>query len=547
MSLDFKHARLPPFRHQEEDTEILVNSPYLFITSEMRTGKTKIVIDAAQFLYLQGSTDTVITVAPSPVRDVWYDSDIGELKKHLWLNIPATIIEFHQKIRSWTHGPKDTDRLRWIVTNFEYLRSDKHLAELFPYCSQSTLLVIDESSFVKNYKAKQTQACFTLRERCGRIVELNGTPISHSPEDLFSQGNLLHPSILDCRYITHYRAQYAVMSPVRGPGGKALKDKWGNVISTATGWKNLEEIQKRFAPYVIRRLQKDCLDLPPKLDPVTLTATLTPETWRHYREMRDECIVEFQQSKTISIASQAVVKAMRLAQITSGFIGGIQDALQDPEETLLEWDVEKEDWLPRKCSEGSGESLPIIATPSSTFKEVGREKLDVVLWFLEQRLEQDEISPHVLVWCRFRPELFRLLQNVETKFPEFVVGAICGGQKKEERKRTMELLHPSSTPRKKPVLVGGTFGTGSFGLNFTGAQYSVNCSFDYSLGKFLQAGDRVYGPGMIGPAAYFDVIAKGPQGQKTIDHVIVKARREREDIANWVSADWVRALSDGEG
>lgn len=558
MSLDFSHTRLTPFKHQVEDTETLVASPWLFITSEMRTGKTKICIDGAQFLFIAGVIDRVLVVAPSPVRDVWYDPQIGELHKHLWEGMYARITEFHAVIREWRHAPKDaygpfqqyaSSPMQWMVTNYEFLRRKPRLTQLLPYCTNKTLMICDESSFIKNYDAEQTKACFTLRKACSRIIELNGTPISHSPLDLFSQGNLLHPSILQCKYITHYKSRYAVQEPVLGHGGKALLTKRGQAIQTITGWTNLEDIQRRFAPYVIRRLQKDCLDLPPKLDPVTLTADLTPETWKVYKNMRDELVV-WLQNGNVATSPTAAIKVLRLAQITSGFIGGVEDAnihevtvedgLLDSLDLGIDYDASN-----RVGSSRHDEENPeTIGTDQSETRIswVGREKLDVLLWFLGQRLDA-EPNMHIVVWCRFRAELFRMLDEVAKVYPQFIVASICGGQKKSERQYAMQLLHPETTPRNTPVFVGGTYGTGSFGVNFTGANHSVNCSFDYSLGKFKQSADRVYGPGMIGPAAYFDIIARGPKGQKTIDHAIVAARRNADDIATWTTEAWITALT----
>jgi hypothetical protein len=54
----------------------------------------------------------------------------------------------------------------------------------------------------------------------------------------------------------------------------------------------------------------------------------------------------------------------------------------------------------------------------------------------------------------------------------------------------------------------------------------------------------VYGPGQTKPVAYFDILAVGPKGQKTIDHVILKARKESEEIANWTTEKWVKALKE---
>lgn len=239
MTLDFSRCRYPPFQHQREDVQRVIDNPYFFITSEMRTGKSKIVIDAAQFLYEAGTINRVIVVAPAPVRDVWYDPELGEFAKHLWADLPARVSEFHSKIRHWMHGPKSDRELRIIVTNFEFLRAKTRLLQLQGYAGPKTLLVLDESSYVKTHSAQQTKACLQLRRKCGRVVLINGTPIFHTPQDLFSQGNILHPSILECPYITHFKARYAIQEPVKGPGGRPLRDPRGKQIEEVTGWVNL--------------------------------------------------------------------------------------------------------------------------------------------------------------------------------------------------------------------------------------------------------------------------------------------------------------------
>ena len=531
--LDFSDSRLPPFKHQMEDAERLVNSPFLFITSEMRTGKSKIVIDALQFLFHANIIDTVIIVAPGPVRSVWYDPALGELQKHLWLRTSAAIYEYHSEPRVWT-WPKEKlpgRQLTWIVTNYEFIRSATRLKVLIPYAGPRTFIILDESSFVKTHGTKQTAAASQLRWASGRVSLLNGTPISHSPMDLYSQGNILHTKILNCNSVTLYRLTYAEMAPVIGADGKKITSDRGFEIKKIVGWKpeGLADLQRRFAPYTIRRLQKDCLDLPPKLDPVTLTAELTTKTWNHYRAMRDEMVV-WLSSGVVATAAQAAVKSMRLSQITGGFLGGIEDAFKDDDGTDIPV------WM-RPDGEVNGN-----VGPPPKYQEIGSEKLDVLMWFIEHRFEQEN-NPRMVSWCRFRPELDRLINTVTAKFHRFSIGKIMGGQKKDEREHAMRLLHPHSAP-SGPVFVGGTFGTGSFGLNFTAANISINYSFDYSLGKFLQSQDRVYGPGQASPVAYFDIVAVGPKGQRTIDHVILEARKNNENIAAWTTAAWIKALTE---
>jgi hypothetical protein len=552
--IDFSRCRLPPFAHQREDVARMVECPYFFITSEMRTGKTKIVIDAAQFLFEQNVVDRVVVVAPAPVRDVWADRMLGELAKHLWLDLPARVTEFHARTRTWVHGELRSlgERvLDWYVTNFEFLRSKQRLAQLLPACDRRTLLVLDESSFVKNYAAAQTKACLQLRRACGRVVLLNGTPIFHSPLDLFSQGNLLHPSVLDCPYVTLFKARYALQQPVLGRGGKPLtkivgKGRHGKeiLIQEIVGWTNLDDLERRFAPVTVRRLQKDCLDLPPKLDPVTLTATLEPATWKAYKDMRDELVV-WLQSGQVAVSATAAVKALRLSQITGGFLGGIEDARVEPvEEGLLEsLDIGRLDWTGVDF-EGNIRTERVTGETSGTMNavEIGREKLDVLLWFIAERLEADPCL-HLVAWTRFRAELFRALAEVRAKFPQFATGAILGGQKKAERLAALALLKPETSP-KGPVFVAGIEGTGSFGIDMTAAHTCVTLSSGYSPGRVAQTLDRVYGPGQRHPIAYFTVVAVGPRGQRTIDHDVLAARLSGEDVATRTSAAWVARLTE---
>jgi len=556
-SLDFSSCRLPPFQHQREDVAWLMAHPFALIASEMRTGKSKIVCDAAQFLFERGDVERVIVVAPAPVRDVWYDPQLGEIAKHAWTRVPNRVAEYHARLKWWENeaavGKDAINQLRWIVTNFEFLRNDERLTTLLPFCGPRTLLVLDESSFVKNASAQQTKACMTLRKACGRVVLLNGTPIFHSPLDLFSQGNLLSPSVLDCKFVSLFKARYAIQSPILERGKPMVR--YGKVVKEVTGWTNLDDLERRFAPVTVRRLQKDCLDLPPKLDPVTLTATLTPATWKAYKQMRDDLVVWLEggegTSGRVATAATAAIKTLRLSQVTGGFLAGVEDAgieeanndrgrLYAGEEGfpgLGHADGADADAAPDDSRDAGGYSRGVVHQI-----EVGREKLEVLLWFIEQRLEADP-NLHLVAWTRFRAELFRMVTVVRQKFPQFQTGAIHGGQKKEERLAALALLKPETSP-EGPVFVGGIEGTGSFGLDMTAAHTCVTMSSGYSPGRSAQTLDRVYGPGQKHPIAYFEVVAVGPKGQKTIDHDILVARRSGEDVARRTAAAWVKALTE---
>ena len=507
--LGLSRCRLRPYIHQVEGISKLLENPYFFIADEMGAGKTKQVIDTAQILFSKGLIERVIIIAPAAVRSVWFDDTFGELAKHLWNENSSDIFEYHSKIRVWGWGPNEAPkakRLQWIIANYEFIRSKPRLLEILPYCSEKTLLVLDESSAVKSHKAAQTKACNVLRKACGRIILLNGTPIANNPGDLFSQADLLSPTVLGCKSYFHFRARYALMG---GWQGRQI-----------TGWRDIDDLQKRLAPYVLRRLKEQCLDLPEKMESIVLSVAMSEGTWKIYKQMRDD-MVSWLNENTASSASQAIVKAIRLAQITSGFLGGVEVH-------------ELDDWIEGEESQAR-KTIP-------TIEEIGREKLDFFLEWYEQKLEEDP-NLKLLVWCRFRPEVQRLFEELNKKYPKSHLGKIWGGQKKDERDRSLQLLDPRSMP-SGPVVIIGTPATGSMGLNLTGAHTVIYLSNDFSLKTRLQSEDRVHRPGQISNVSYFDVIVTGPNGQKTIDHLVVKSLKAKEELANFTTSAWLDALRD---
>ena len=504
-----------------------------FLTDEMGLGKTRQIIDAAQVLFLRNEIDQVLVVCPASVRDVWYEEDGGELSKYLWYDLAAQVIEFHQKDRGWNWEPRAAGKaLRFYVTNYDYVRSRKRkdarrrdtsvLDALLDLCTSRTMLVLDESSAVNNHRAYQSKACVKLRRACGRIVLLNGTPIWHSPNDLYGQGVVLQPKILDCTNHTEFRSRYV-----------ALEGGHGSVLE----WRDVEDLQRRFAPYVLRREKKDCLDLPEKMPAVSLDVPLNARTWRMYKDMRDQMIA-YLDEHTAAPVQHAVVKLLRLAQLTSGFLGGLRPVDDEPAPDLLK---ERPDWL----HEVLDKERPKVDFKPLDVREVqaiGREKLDFFLKWFAARLEEDP-NEKLLLWCRFRPELERFYTEIEKKFPHVDVGKIAGGQKREERRDVTRLLDPLHCPRGPVVVVGNTK-AGGMGLNLTACHTVVFATNGYSLGQRLQAMDRVHRLGQTHAVSYFDLIATGPKGQRTIEHTITTALRKREEIATWTIEAWKRVLED---
>lgn len=536
----------PPFEHVKTAVKWIIDHPYGLLADEMGLSKTASALIAVQFLHDMDLIDRVIIIAPAAVRPkVWFDQDLGQIYEQAFDDKRLTVTEFHSRIKKWTRGPESAKELRIICSNYEFIRSEKNLNILLPYCGPRTFLILDESSAVRGWKSAQTEACMKLRwqtnkkgnvilgvPRCGRILEMNGTPVAETPLDLFSQGNLLHPSILDCRYITLYKARYAVQEPVMKHNGQPLLDKWNRPVLTIkageAGWTNIPDLQKRFAPYILRREAKD-FGIDFALPPVGLDVTLTPETWRIYCEMKKELVVWLKSG--VATAAQAGVKAIRLAQITSGFLGGIEDSGIEDEQ--FEFD---------------GLSLPVVAEirpKPEAVQEIGREKLDFALtWHADLLARYPDLK--LLTWCRFVPELRRYLAEVK-KFGH-PVGAACGaavlgGKQKDERETALRLLHPKTAPIG-PATVGATQGTGAVGLNFTACRTVLDMSYDASAWKKRQGDARVNRTGQTGPVSFFYLVAVGPRGQKTMDHHLMMLRLGKMNVNDLTVAAWVSMLEE---
>jgi SNF2 family DNA or RNA helicase len=543
--------RVPPYAHQLVGIRRLLDKPVFALFDEPGAGKTKQIIDAAQILFFNNIIDVVIVIAPASVRGVWTDQRLGELRKHLWNNTPATVSEYHQKVRRWRHGPDAARseitgkerRLNFIVTNYDFIRNPNRLKRLFEATGRRTWLVLDESSAIKGHKAQQTQACRTLRQRCARVTLLNGTPIENGPGDMFSQSYMMHPSILNCPTWLHFRSRYAIVT--------AHRKGFDQIV----GWQNLEDLRERLKPYVLRRLKKDCLDLPPRLPAVIIPVPLDPITWRLYKQMRDE-LVAWLSDQSVSISIQAGVKIMRLAQLCSGFIGGVVE-LDNDEFELPESDVATKDrpsWLPYEHQAIKIEKMEVPKYANIAASElrdiqgiaqVGREKVNTFIDLMERRLEQDPYQK-IIGWCRFRVELYRLKAELE-RHPlavngKMLVHAIHGAQKRDSREEALRAMHPETAPRDIAVVTLGTLGTGARGHNLTASYTMVNMSHDFRYGTYLQAQERIDRPGQTHNIEPFDFVATGPEGQRTVDHTLLAARERKENLAQWTTAAWVSEL-----
>tara|TARA_R110002020_G_scaffold216353_6_gene423983 strand:- start:4247 stop:6343 length:2097 start_codon:yes stop_codon:yes gene_type:complete len=113
------------------------------------------------------------------------------------------------------------------------------------------LCVFDESHYLKNKKAKRTQACLNMGKLSQSVLCLSGTAITSRPEEYFTTLNLMRPIDFPnwLKYVQRYCAAYH-----DGFGWKT------------DGSSNEQELHQVTRDFVIRRLKKEVMsELPDKI------------------------------------------------------------------------------------------------------------------------------------------------------------------------------------------------------------------------------------------------------------------------------------------
>ena len=272
-----------PYKHQIIALEKSWNKETYAYFMEMGTGKTKVLIDNAAMLYDKGKIDGLLIVAPKGVVGTWYTN---ELPTHLPNHIENTTTLWQANI---TKGQKEKldslfkvgEQLHILIMNVEALSTSKGTAFAGKFISShNTLMVIDESTTIKNPNAKRTKNILNLSIRSKYRRIMTGSPVTKNPLDLYSQCKFLSHWHLDFESYYAFRARYAVMKTANIAGRQ---------IQLVHGFKNLNELSDKLKPFSYRVLKEDCLDLPPKIF-MKRQISLSPDQKKLYEQMKKEAL-----------------------------------------------------------------------------------------------------------------------------------------------------------------------------------------------------------------------------------------------------------------
>ena len=298
-----------PYKHQEDAVKRYVDKDYGALFCEMGTGKTKIILDI-----IQNSADLVdvFVTAPNGLHHNWA---INEIPTHVHKDVAVYCWkgpikskrgnqEFNQFLRS--------DKSRMFLINIEALRTNAgyKASEQFLLASKNeSHFIVDESTCIKNPKAMQTKAVLRLSQNADKRWALNGTPITQSPLDLFTQCRFLSKDCIPYNTYTAFKHTFAIEQTMT-MGSRSFRK--------VVGFQNLEQLTKLLEPFTLRLQKKDCLDLPDKVFEKVIVP-MTPEQERIYKSMKKDCIALLDSGELVS-TTMALTRIIKLHQISTGFV-----------------------------------------------------------------------------------------------------------------------------------------------------------------------------------------------------------------------------------
>jgi SNF2 family DNA or RNA helicase len=307
--------KVKPFAHQEEALNLSWDKEAFALLMEMGTGKTKVAIDTIGKLFLDKQITAAVIIAPKGVYMNWVNK---ELPQHLTPELVGRTI-----VVPWKGGRSVSQRdalsrvLDWkqglsiLVVNVEaFSTGDKAIDMVESFLRKHRcILVLDESTTIKNHKSKRAKALLYLSKFAAYRRILTGMPVTRSPLDIFAQFEFLRAGLLGFGSFWTFKSRYAIEED-RYFGERRVK--------VITGYQNEADLQKRITPYSYRVLKEDCLDLPPKLYQAR-SVELTPEQRRVYDDILENATSQLNEKDHVT-ATEVITQLLRLHQVVCGHV-----------------------------------------------------------------------------------------------------------------------------------------------------------------------------------------------------------------------------------
>jgi SNF2 family DNA or RNA helicase len=469
MTKQFEY-KTKPFEHQREALKKGAKVKNFAYFMEMGTGKTKVAIDNAAYLYTINEVNTVIVIAPNSVYRNWEK----EITTHCSVEHTISIHKEHNKF-DYQH-----EKLNFFLINVEALSHPsgvKTLEKIIKPTKDKLMMIIDESTTIKNKGAKRTKNLIKLGLEAKYKRILTGSPVTKSPLDLYSQCAFLNKSLLGFDSFLAFRNRYAVMR---------LIDMGGRAIEIPQYYTNLDELESKLKTFSFRVKKEDCLDLPEKIYQ-RRNIQLGKQQQEVYNRLKKAAFVILQDSE-VSFTNK-LTEILRLHQVCNGFV-----KMDNQEITVFE-------------------NCPKL-----------KELLDII----------EEADGKFIIWANYVHNIESIVNTLKKEYGSDSTVSIYGEITPEQRQEAVRRFQEDEKCR---FFVGNP-STGGYGLTLTKASYVVYFSNSYNLEVRQQSEDRAHRIGQTKNVLYIDLVAEKTIDELIIaalkNKIKISAETLGEVINNWL-------------
>lgn len=458
--MDYEY-KTKPFKHQSDAIKESWFKEFYALFMEMGTGKSKVAIDNIGMLYEKELIKAALIIAPKGVYDNWVK---GEIPTHLPDRIQRDILRWEPK-RTKGFGRRlekfimeDFIGVKIFVMNIEALSTTRGAGTAGRFLVQNpeNIVVVDESTTIKNRKAARTKNLQVLQKYAKYRRILTGSPITKSPMDLFSQCSFLEEKALGYNSYFAFQNRYAIVRQQK-MGHRSFQE--------IVGYRRLEELNERLVQFSKRILKSECLDLPDKLYTKRYVA-LTDEQKRLYDQMKDMALAMLEDGE-LATTTSVLTQIMRLQQISCGHF------TPDVGET----------------------------------RSLESNRLDELLNITE------ELQGKCIIWASYTHDIQRIYSALRDCFGPEAVALYYGDTAQDMRQETVDRFQDAKDPLRFFV---GQPRTGGYGITLTAATTVIYFSNSYDLEIRLQSEDRAHRIGQKNPVTYIDLVSPDTLDEKIL-------------------------------
>jgi len=450
-----------PFEHQQKALEDSWAAEFYALFMEMGTGKSKVAIDTMGALYSEKKISASLILAPKGVYDNWIK---GEIPTHLPDNIsinmvrwtPSNSKKFQEEMKALVFDA--FDGLKIFVMNIEALSTPRGTKAAYMFMSKNpaNIMIVDESTTIKNRKATRTKNIIMLAQDAKYRRILTGSPITKSPMDLYSQCAVLSTKALGFKSYYAFQNRYALVVK-RSMGTRAFQE--------IVGYRRLDELNEKLDTFSNRVLKEDCLDLPDKVY-IKRYVPLTDEQERVYKQMKKLALAKLESGELATTAS-VLTQIMRLQQICCGFL--------QPDEGEIE------------------------VLDNNRLKEL----LEIT----------EELQGKAIIWASYTHDIQQIASSLRDRFGPEAVATYYGATPQDERQEIVDKFQDPKSPLRFFV---GQPRTGGYGITLTAATTMIYYSNSYDLEIRLQSEDRAHRIKQENKVTYIDLVSPDTIDEKIL-------------------------------